>query len=247
MNDASASDDSPAKDSSPSDGSSPNDMSVPPPTCDPGWACWPMPNPPSTGLPNPQDYDAERTDVIVDRVTGLEWQRALSAEQFSWSDALAYCDALVLAGYEDWRLPSRIELVSIVDFTRSYPAVDSDVFSAAPTSTFWTASPVAGVPNIAKNVNMEFGSVYYDDVSTPWGCGVSGRSRSTRMPSFSRNITAISVLAVGALVVGDLGRDTHAEAPAGRYVVTDETVVDTITKLTWQRVVQDPAYLGRTR
>jgi hypothetical protein len=127
-----------------------------------------MPTPPSTGLPNPQDYDVGQTDVIVDRVTGLQWQRTLSTEQLSWSsDALAYCDALVLAGYDDWRLPSRIELISIVDFTRSTPAIDSDVFAGVPTSIFWTASPIAGVPGMAMNVNMELGSVYFGDVSTP--------------------------------------------------------------------------------
>jgi hypothetical protein len=59
------------------------------------------------------------------------------------------------------------------------------------------------------------------------------------MPSSSLNITAI--LAVGALVIGGFGRDAHAEAPAGHYVVTDETVFDRFTKLTWQRVVPDPA------
>src|SRR5215471_9261180 len=35
---------------------------------------WPMPNPPSTGLPNPASYDTSVSGVVHDRVTGLDWQ-----------------------------------------------------------------------------------------------------------------------------------------------------------------------------
>src|SRR5262245_28544364 len=76
------------------------------------WATWPMPNPPSTGLPNPASYDTSVDGVVCDEVTGLLWQREVdSTAVYIRSEASAYCDGLELAGYDDWRLPTRIELV----------------------------------------------------------------------------------------------------------------------------------------
>lgn len=106
------------------------------------WALWPMPNPASSGLPHPASYDTSTAGVVTDRVTGLMWQAAVSPTTYTWADAKAYCGALVLAGHSDWRLPSRIELVSLVDFTiaRPGPTIDASAFPNAPSGTFWTAS-----------------------------------------------------------------------------------------------------------
>ena len=37
----------------------------------------------------------------------------------NWELALAHCETLSFAGYSDWRLPSRNELQSLIDDTRS--------------------------------------------------------------------------------------------------------------------------------
>src|SRR5436190_8651121 len=52
------------------------------PACTPAsWiAGWPMPNPPSAGLPNPASYDTSRDGIVTDKVTGLIWQRRVSNE-----------------------------------------------------------------------------------------------------------------------------------------------------------------------
>jgi hypothetical protein len=102
-----------------------------------GWAGWPMPDPAATS------YDTTTPGVVLDRVTGLEWQRDVPAEMLDWQGARAACACLSLGGHRDWRLPSRIELVSIVDYTRHDPAIDSQIFPDTPTDWFWSASPVA--------------------------------------------------------------------------------------------------------
>ncbi|WP_446008707.1 Lcl C-terminal domain-containing protein [Candidatus Electrothrix sp.] len=57
--------------------------------------------------------------TISDLATGLMWQQADDGSARNWEDALAYAEALELAGHDDWRLPNPKELQSIVDYSRS--------------------------------------------------------------------------------------------------------------------------------
>lgn len=52
--------------------------------------------------------------VWEDPDTGLMWQRDPPADFVSWTAATAYCDTVVLAGYDDWHLPSISELRTII-------------------------------------------------------------------------------------------------------------------------------------
>jgi hypothetical protein len=85
------------------------------------------------------DYDVQPS-VVIDRVTRLEWQRTIDTAVHTWTDAMSYCAGLLLDGKSDWRLPSRIELLSIVDYTQTGPAIDRTAFPGTPPVQFWTAS-----------------------------------------------------------------------------------------------------------
>jgi hypothetical protein len=91
----------------------------------PPFATWPMPNPVASGLPNPSSYHATRPGVVFDETTGLAWEANPGAAMLSAPDAAQYCADLRLDDRCDWRMPSRIELVSLVDFTRRDPALDA--------------------------------------------------------------------------------------------------------------------------
>lgn len=109
-----------------------------------------MPNPVGTGVPNPTSYTVDAANnVVTDNVTGLVWQRTVAPGTYTWDQAKQYCANLVLAAHSDWRLPTRIELVSLVDFTKSNPAIDSTAFPNTPSNWFWTSSPEAGNPTLA--------------------------------------------------------------------------------------------------
>ncbi|MBF0237055.1 MAG: DUF1566 domain-containing protein, partial [SAR324 cluster bacterium] len=54
------------------------------------------------------DY-MERVQTVVDRQTGLEWQKTDEGKK-TWNAAVSYCEGLRLGGYEDWRLPAVKEL-----------------------------------------------------------------------------------------------------------------------------------------
>jgi len=49
-----------------------------------------------------------------DEASGLCWQDPAHDEPLSWEDAIDYCDALVLCGRGDWRLPSISELRTFI-------------------------------------------------------------------------------------------------------------------------------------
>ena len=103
-----------------------------------------MPNVRLAGLPNPHSYDTQTPGVVVDRVTGLIWQRKLTEKFYTFQQAEGLCDRLELAGHRDWRLPSRIELVSLLDTTRIQPSIVGVIggrLSAGGSGTFTTVPP----------------------------------------------------------------------------------------------------------
>lgn len=112
------------------------------PVLAPDWAVWPMPNT-APDLPNARHLEVTSEVVVLDRVTGLMWQRTIEAQQLSFADAKEHCAQLVLAGYDDWRLPSRLELVSILDTSRTQPAIDVSSFPDTPSDWFWSSTAAA--------------------------------------------------------------------------------------------------------
>ena len=60
-------------------------------------------------------------EILADQITGLDWQRIPDNVQRSWSDAIDYTDQLELAGFNDWRLPEKQELVSILSYGNAPP------------------------------------------------------------------------------------------------------------------------------
>jgi pimeloyl-ACP methyl ester carboxylesterase len=96
------------------------------------------------------------TNTVIDQGTGLEWQKGDDATPRTWSDGLAYCENLTLDAKTDWRLPNILELESIVDDSRVYPAIDP-VFSCQ-SSYYWSATTFAGGPAFAWVVSFDGGS-----------------------------------------------------------------------------------------
>lgn len=99
--------------------------------------------------------------TVTDLTTGLMWQQA-EAGAMTWTQAQAYCANLKLAQFNDWRLPTTIELRSIVDYSRNYPAINTGVFPGTISSGYWSSTPFALHGNIVWVVNFADGSVDYD-------------------------------------------------------------------------------------
>jgi hypothetical protein len=111
---------------------------------------------------------------VTDQKTGLIWRRcsegmswdgstcAGTASTFTHEAALQRAAAQASSTGIAWRLPNVKELSSIVDRSRSNPAIDPAAFPATPPTSFWSASPkpYAGISTYAWHVNFVSGNVY---------------------------------------------------------------------------------------
>jgi hypothetical protein len=176
-----------------------------------------MPNSSSLGLPNPANYDAETTPGVVhDLVTGLDWLQDPGRELYARADALSRCASLSFAGFDDWRVPAFIELVSLFDelpnqADPNVPIYIAPVFRAE--GRFWSTTPVSssGLGRL-----LDFSAA---------GCGMS------QYCSVGVAAQADSALG-GAFCV----RSSEAPATSERYQIDGDQVSDLRTGLTWQGV-----------
>jgi hypothetical protein len=94
--------------------------------------------------------------TITDRSTGLMWQTETKCYTSTWKEALSYCDQLTLAGFSDWRLPSREELRSIVDYFK-YGASIFDDFNDKAYGFYWSSTSVANDTDFAWGIRFNGG------------------------------------------------------------------------------------------
>lgn len=98
--------------------------------------------------------------TVTDLNSGLMWQRgpAGGSDAMNWMDALAFCEFLGLADFNDWRLPNLNELMSIVDWNAFAPAINAACFPETVSSPYWTSTTFALFSGVhAHFVNFETG------------------------------------------------------------------------------------------
>ncbi len=114
---------------------------------DPEWTAW---------APTGQMSFSSQGSSVLDNNTGLVWAGSLSDNVETFDQAVTTCALSSADGHHDWRLPTRAELLSLVDYTRFHPAIDTDAFrdgcsidptTGATTNCFagleWTSTPLA--------------------------------------------------------------------------------------------------------
>jgi len=157
-----------------------------------------------------QDYaQDDATQTLYDNQTNLTWMddTNVSSQTTTWQNALEYCENLSHGGEEDWRLPSRSELLSIVDYSRRNPALYMDSsdgndtngngFKNVASQTYWSSTTDADNTNYAWSLRLNDGYV-----------GSSGKSSSNYVwcvrsgeLNFSPTLSAI----------GDISKDEDFE------------------------------------
>ncbi|MGK5093038.1 DUF1566 domain-containing protein [Deltaproteobacteria bacterium TL4] len=96
--------------------------------------------------------------TILDKTTGLMWQKADDGTQRNWDAANQYCDTLALADYADWYLPTKDELMGLVD-TQYNPTIDPAFFPNTKSSYYWSSTTGAYGTSGAWYVDFLFGHV----------------------------------------------------------------------------------------
>jgi len=111
-----------------------------------------MPNGPAavaSGASNAASYTDNGDGTVTDKITGLIWQQD-SSGPYTWSQAMAYCPTLTLAGHKDWRLPTRIEALSLIDYSVVFGAglmIDIKYFPNTVDAYYWTSTVLARAPS----------------------------------------------------------------------------------------------------
>lgn len=167
-------------------------------------------------------------DTIEDRVTGLIWPRNAALNEFplSWQEAFDVVSDMNRRrqfGLDHWRLPRRDELFSLISHSRVNPAVvGPDQFQNLFNGYYWTATPCAKYPNQAWYIHMGGGRI------------VKGMIQSSYM------VWPVNDPAAGRQTASAKEIPGSAEM---RFKVTDHTVSDQTTGLTWMRnadILQKP-------
>ncbi len=177
---------------------------------------------------NPPSYTVLGGGTMVqDNVTGLIWESKQASDgnpdfsnihdannTYTWQDAqdifIKKLNDEKFGGYSDWRLPTREELRSIVNYGKYKPAIDETYFpntvlsSLSSNAHFWSADTIAWDADSAWGVNFTYGYVNaYFSKSRSW---YMRAVRGGRYGSFDNLI-----------------------------INNDSTVTDTMTGLVWQQ------------
>ena len=118
---------------------------------------------------SPTCYRDNDKNVVVcsDKKLGrLMWQDEKQNFEGTWEQAQEYCKLVNLAGYKDWRLPTRVELRSITDKSRYDPALNTAFkYIADSDLRYWSQTIYADISSNAWVVDFWSGSDSWFDVS----------------------------------------------------------------------------------
>jgi len=111
--------------------------------------------------------------MVKDNVTGLIWENKTtdglihdSGKTYNWVDAqnvfIAQLNTSNFGGHNDWRLPSREELRSIVDYSQDSPVINKGYFPNTKSDWYWSSSTYAHYDSFAWYVYFNYGDVSID-------------------------------------------------------------------------------------
>jgi len=126
------------------------------------------------------EIDKMNPEVVMEKTTGLYWQRKDENKARTWDDAISYCRDLSLGGHSDWRLPEIDELRGLLYCSRGpanvgnndncndgseSPTINQHAFPGTNSSSYWSSTTYADYTRYAWFVYFIHGMVSYNNKS----------------------------------------------------------------------------------
>lgn len=97
---------------------------------------------------------AEFNDAaVMDNNTGLVWEKLPSGGSTTWALARLNCVEKTVGGTRGWRLPSVVELASLIDASPGAPLIPA-VFVGVPLVSYWSTTVNAMSPGFNFSINF---------------------------------------------------------------------------------------------
>jgi hypothetical protein len=161
---------------------------------------------------NPPSYTDNSNGRITDNVTGLMWQKT-DAGEMTFTAAKSYSEVLLLGGYDDWRLPTGLELFSINNYDNVNPALNTVFFTKTAAEYWWTIETRADAPANVWVVNA--------------GGGIGAHPENE----------TISAGGTKRFHVRAVRKTRTPEDTAVRFTDNEDgTITDNLTGLIWQKI-----------
>lgn len=114
---------------------------------------------------NSLSFKDNEDGTVTDNNTGLMWQQGYQQDT-NWNEAEGVCNSLnqsIFGGHADWRLPTLKELMSIVDYSITYPApAISSSFSCTNSGRYWAKMDNTKLLAVDFNFGLYFVEEYPD-------------------------------------------------------------------------------------
>jgi alpha-tubulin suppressor-like RCC1 family protein/fibronectin type 3 domain-containing protein len=171
------------------------------------------------------DFYDNNDGTVTHLKTGLMWKRCAegqtwsgntctgSARTYDWGTATTLTSSS--AGHSDWRIPTENELLTIVEYRASNPAINTSVFPNTNASWFWSGSHGASASSDNAwmvdfgrgfvNVNVPTSSIYVRLVREgqffgPWGFAAQSKV-STNSSATSSALKVFGVFGSGGNII----------------------------------------------
>jgi len=111
-------------------------------------------------MPCNECFKLRTKNQMTYEIDNLQWTKTF--DEMTWQEAMNFCKNLNYGGYDDWRLPTRKELFSLVDDEKYNPACKIDECKS---KAYWSSTTYADYTSFAWRVYFYYGNVNYGDKS----------------------------------------------------------------------------------
>ena len=187
----------------------------------------------------------EQDEVVLDRTTGLIWTKnaCLSDFPMTWNEALTFIEELnhsELYGYDDWKLPNRRELFSLMSHEAINPSLpNGHPFINVFTGYYWTSTSCARLPNQAWYIHLGGARVFkgmkYGSYMV-WPARIADHLKNQvqvfktgQINCYDENGDIVDCNSTGQ--DGEFQSGLQSDQP--RFIEDTYTIYDSATNLTW--------------